>query len=342
MKSRNKIEQYLCRICVLAISIWFVGCSDKVQFVAQSSTQHFVQDFIPEYVDIVWVLNNQSPMSRIRESLVSEGSRFFQRLDGIAHQYQMAFLTADMLVAQGRFQPLGDPLLLTKSFGTVESRTNIFANNIINNLLINVRTGGQDKGFESLITGLTQNTSVLTLRENVPLVVVMVSDSDDRSVAPSGEDPVDHYVSQLLSLKGNNPDLLRVYAINYTNKTDLCASGNISADILDDGTNGRPDTFEDRYFRFANALGGQTANLCGSFADDINLDGLRLEKLKTRFTLDQVPDERTLRVSVLMDGTSIETPPYRYESSTNEIIFEVAPIEGSTISVTYLPASIRE
>lgn len=319
-------------LTVLALA----GCqSDNV--VATGNTQFFVQNLNPQYLDVLWVIDDRSPMFRVRDRLVSEAQRFFARLDAAAVTYRMGFISADMAFSRGRLKPDASPAILTKDSGlTVADRSAYFGS--ILSQIINLHTGAEDRGFEATLAALTQSFGV---RTGVPLVVVFISDADDHSVTPAGQPAVDYYESALLALKGGTREQLRVYSINYkalaagASPTDATRCATLfNADIDKAG-------FEDRYFELARRFAADqtnrnnaTADLCGSFADQINLNGLRLRELPKRFLLGSRPNLATLTVSVIVNSAEISAP-YTYDSATNEIVFTTAPPEGATIRVSY-------
>lgn len=314
--------------------VFSTSCSREEGFTQQGNAQTFVQDYNPPYVDILWMINDRSPMTRNQEKLFSELKSFFARLDSIPDQYRMAVVTHDMEISQGQLQPRGNPIILEKKLGvgTPELRANAFSDLL--SRAINLRTGATDRGLESTWVALNR---YFKPRTNVPLVLVLVSDSDDRSVLPSGEtDTVDFYRRAFLSLKANRPELLRVYSVNYLkdvvpSDSTRCAT-RYNADV-------DSAQFQDIYFRLARQLGGSqregvTADLCGSFASQIDLSGLALRDLPKRFLLDVKPRVDSIAVSVSVNGSRVEAP-WSYDQATNEIVFETAPPEGATINVTF-------
>jgi len=308
------------------------ACSQKENFTTSGSTRYFVQDFNPPYLDILWVIDDRSPMYFVRDHLVREAQNFFVRLDSIPDEYQMGITTMDTLRNRGALKPAGR--ILTKSTGTLSQRVAVFGNLL--SQLINLSTGAENTGFEAVLLSLNQH---FRPRPGVPLVLVFISDGDDfsdfRTVTQL--DPVDYLANQLLSLKGNQEDLVRVFSINYvphtsaTNFADIrCATRN-NADIDKAG-------FQDRYFRLATRLKGDKADLCSSFSQTINLSGLRLKELPRRFKVDaQVSSVDKLRVIVSDRNQNSLNIPWTYDSASREVVFSSAPPEGSSIQIFVSP-----
>lgn len=310
------------------------ACADKTQILQQTLSQKFTQDLNPPLLDILWVLDDRSQFYAApgRNNIISEAQKFFLRLDSSTSNYQMAFITADMMQAQGRLQPVSKPIVLKKDIGTVDQRVSLFSS-LLTQVAFNGRTGGVNKAFEAASVALT--TSFVP-RQNVPLVLVFLSDSDDHSAVPNSQAAVTYYAQKFLSLKENKNNLLKVYSINYVG---LQSGQTIS-------TNNRCVTlynaeidlsgFQDRFFQLANALEGSKGNICGAFSQQISLDGLKLKTLSNRFKLSSSVNPASLQVSVSYNGEIITHLTWTYDDSTQEIVFSEAPPEGSEIFVSYL------
>ena len=308
----------------IAVGIALSGCSDE-NFRVNGTTDVFVQDANPELLDILWVLDDRSPMFNARTNVLTEASRFFERLDSVPATDRMGVVTADMQFAMGRLQPVGAPLLLEKGRRDEatqrENRLLLFQSLL--SQIINLRTGAHVRAFEAAKTALTGE---FRPRQDVPLVLVFLSDSDDDSSLDGGQtDRVAQYGDFFASLKSEKPDLLRVYSLNYESlspgadwsekSAKRCATF-YSADIDMPG-------FRDDFFRLArrfvrpDALGA-TADLCGPFASNIDLNGLRL------------------RVRVIgANGAEVSPGSWQYDEARNMIVFDIAPPELSQVLATY-------
>lgn len=328
---------------LLAAVVILSACSQKESFTTSGSSRYFVQDFNPPYLDILWVIDDRSPMNLVRDHMIEEAQKFFVRLDSIPDDYQMGITTMDTLKNRGALKPSGT--VLTKSVGTLSQRVSIFGNLL--SQIINLQTGAENTGFQAVLLSLNQH---FRPRPGVPLVLVFISDGDDfsnfRSVTQL--DSVDYFANEVLALKNNQAELVRAFSINYisqsnsTNFADIrCATRN-NADIDKEGTGAIRSTgepwFQDRYFRLATRLNGDTADLCSSFSENINLSGLRLKELTRRFRLDfQVSDLEKLRVIVLDKNQNNLNIPWSFDSATQEVVFETAPPEGSSIQIFSSP-----
>lgn len=299
------------------------SCGSEEAFIETGVTDYFVQDFNPEMIDVLWVVDDRSQMSFYQSSnsnLIEEARKFFIRLDATAsRQYRMAFTNVS---GSTSLRPSANPAILTKNLGSVAERADYFRS--IFGQVLNLRTAAENNGFLSAYNVLS---STFVPTANVPLVVVFISDGDDKSSA-SG-DAVETFASALLSAKQNKSELLRVYSVNYTQSGQRCFT-HFLADIDQAG-------FQNRYFRLADRLGGATGDVCGSWSSQIDLSGLRLRELPKRFKLTKVPKDDSLRVSIVSPSRGYETFPFKYDATTNEVYFDTAPPEGSTVTCTYHP-----
>lgn len=330
-------------LAAIAVGIVLSGCANE-DFRVNGLTDAFIQDANPELLDILWVLDDRSPMYDARSNILTEASSFFQRLDTVSATYRMGVITADMQFAMGRLQPVGSPLLLEKGrkdeAAQRENRLTLFQS--ILSQVINLRTGASVRAFEAAKTALGNEFKP---RTEVPLVLVFLSDSDDDSLLEAGQtDRVSQYGDFFASLK-TSQDLLRVYSVNYTTlsagaswserQAKRCATF-YNADIDMPG-------FRNDFFRMATRFASPvatnvTADLCSSFSSNIDLNGLRLLVPKTVFPLTGKPLPATIKVRVIgKDGQEVNPGTWRYDITRNVIVFDVAPPELSQILVTYFP-----
>ena len=79
-----------------------------------------------------------------------------------------------------------------------------------------------------------------------------------------------------------------------------------------------------------------TTGICGAFSDNISLAGLRARELPKRFKLDVAIQPSTLRVVVSLNGEELDGLSWSFDETTNEVVFNQAPPEGSRIDISYL------
>jgi len=330
----NRIQKSFLWTGLFLLAVIFPSCSSEEKFTTEANTEFFIQNYNPEYVDILWMLDERSPMNNYAAGLTEQASQFFMRLDQATSQYRMGVVSADMQYAQGRLKLNNQPIVIQKNTGTLQSRTQIFKTLL--GKLINLNTSAQGKGIQSVVTSLAR---YFIPRNNVPLVLVFVTDTDDHSdAAPGGQNTLDYYEQLLVNIKGGKRDLIKVYSMDYMplngaarTTANRCATFyNAEIDVLG-------AAYEDRYFKLADRFGGVKTDLCKPFASLIDLSGLRLQALPRVFHLTDTPRPDSIQVVVALNGQDV-TGPWFYDVSENMIVFQEAPPEGSTIQVTFVKA----
>jgi hypothetical protein len=302
-----------------------VSCGNQDSIKKNNLVESIIQGYNPENLDILWVIDDRSPLNYIRTHLTNETSLFFQRLDQTPRDYRMAFTN----VNDGRLLPNASTLL-TPNVGTIADRTNLFSSFI--SQVINLNTAAWNRGFQSAYNALLTHFAP---RLGVPLVLVFISDTDDYSQTPNNIDSVAYYSNLFLQMKGNQANLVRAYSINYRplvagetiNPSNRCTTNYYNADI------DRPE-FKDSYYRMATVLGGSKADLCSTFNNQIDLTGLRLTELPKEFTLKGNPS-KIIAVTVTDTTNHALTIPWFYIPETRKLVFQTAPPEGAAIQVVY-------
>jgi len=324
----------------LAVLVAVSGCANDTAFVSQSLTEFFVQDFNPPHLDVLWIVDDRSPMTTNQVKLVDNAKAFFQRISAVSSDYRMAFITMDMDFHPAKLQPLANPTILTPGIGTQAQRLQTFGN--IMSQIINLNTSAFNKGLSASLQALS---TTFVPRPNVPVVLVYLSYSDDSSQLPAGEsNAVSYFKNQLLAKVGGREDLLRVYAINYVDLPSGVSANTLAslpyrcAQPYQNAIDG--SSYEARYFNLASTLSGASADLCSQsalsqgFGEAIDLSGLRLKELPRRFQLKTQTPARNLTVVVQKAGQTLAIP-WVLDEITHEVVFDYAPAEGSTIQVTY-------
>jgi hypothetical protein len=318
-----------------------ISCQSHDEFTPISKNDFFIQDFNPQTLDILWVIDDRSPMSSQRTRIINYAKAFFTKLDSVARDYQMGFTTMDPQFNQGQLKP--NSLILKYNYGSTEARANVVGDFMINQF--NLSTGASNAGLQMSVNALENHFPV---RDGVPLVVIYMSYTDDHSALPAGEtDAVAYFKTKLLEIKGNDPDLIRVYAINYE-KYPVGTPSPVPQSTKDryrciDQQNPDIDraTFQDKFFRLAAELGGEKGDICASdfesgFASQIDLTGLQLKVLPKRFRLSKTVNSPSSIDVTVYRGSQIFPIGWHLDSATNEIVFDTTPEQGTTIQVIYL------
>lgn len=335
---RKTLLRSLFTLCILPV---LASCGASETFTASSRTETFVQDYNPDYLEVLWMVDDRSPMRRYQSRLVAEAQTLFTRLEasvGPLGQTKVGVTSTDGRVGKiGLMKPIGSPVLITTGMGDLAERVRVFGNILFP--LINLQTDAVNSGIAASLKALS--SAPFSTDPRVPLVLVYLSYGDDDSEVPAGTaDPVEHFAQGLLALKNGNQNLLRVYAANYLPLpagTPPTAATRCAKDT-DNEIDISPATYEDRYFRLARRLGGSTADLCqAGFASSFDLGGVKLKTLPDFVTLQGRPRPETINVSFSSLGRQVSGPQWRYSEATRTITFSEVPPEGVSIIVTYLP-----
>ncbi len=333
---KSLLKQTIAAVCVALVS---VSCANKDGFSSAKTTETFVQDYNPSYLEVLWVIDDRSPMANYRDALVAEAKNFFSRLDaslGESGQYRMGIVSTDGRFRKGQLKPVNSPMVLKRGDGSLTERVNLFGNILFP--LLNLSTDAFNKGFDASLTALTGTQFASDSR--VPLVLVYLSYGDDQSATSDGSEAVEFYAQKLLALKNGKNDLIRVYSVNYeplpvgTAPTPATRCALLNGNQIDVD----PANYQDRYFRLANRLSGEKADLCrAGFSDALDLSGLRLKTLPKVFSLQGYPDVSTMTVTITdKSGAVVTGYPYSYDAANRQVVFTNTPPEGTSIVVTYL------
>ncbi len=337
----KQINQIAVALVWVAVSLFATACANKDSLIQTGYTDDYTQDLNPPYVDVLWMINDKSPMSSALPKLKPEATDFFKRLDAASQSYRMAFASADMEVHPAVLRPVDAPAVLTKestSNNSVDDRAAYFSS--ILGRYINLSTGAKELGLSSVKAILETK---FVPRANVPLVVIFVSDSYDAESMTAGVNKVDYYEAALLAMKGGNRKLIRVYSVNYkympsgqNNETRCATRYNADADVV-----GAVNAYHELAKRFAVDTANPdqaTGVLCQPFSSNIDITGLKMKDPAVRFALKKTPKLDTLKVSVFKRGTDeLYDIKWSYDATTNEIVFVSAPPEGSNIRINYFP-----
>ncbi len=311
-----------------------VSCSNKDDFAQNPTTDYFVQNSNPNYLDVLWMIDDRSDLSyyaSTRNQVLSQAQTFFTRLDQTANiNYRMGIVDGNA-GSNGALLPIPNGQILTKGLGTVTQRVDAFTSII--GQIINLDTSATMSGLENALSALT---STFVPRTGVPLVLVFISDTQDHSVVPAGAsttDPVTYYSNAYLQAVGGNQSMLQVFNVNYVpGETSFCATSQQNDD--------NPSNYENNFWQVATALGGQSVDLCGAWGSTISLQGLAQGTLNTTFQLSANPNLNKITITIFdASGNSYPVPTYTINSTTDLLTFSTPPAANTTIEVQYFPAN---
>ena len=263
-------------------------------------------------VDILFVVDNSGSMSSNQTNLKNNFGDFMSVFVSAGVDYHVALITTD----QSEFVGSVITSATTDPVTAFEDQVD----------LIGYSGWAIEKGlwfaYESTTTGdAAPGSSTGFFRTDARLVIVYVSDEPDGSTSLSyggGSTTMapSDYSSSLLSLK-TSPDLIVAHAVAGDYPSGCTSNGGAQ--------------FGDGYYDVVNDLGGTFMSICA--ADwSVTMDTLARESMAIMsFSLTDYPIEDTITVEV--DGVS--STDWSYDSSSNTVIFNTAPTDGSAINVTY-------
>ncbi len=283
------------------------GLGDYERWVNDLFTQDGTVD-----VDILFVIDNSGSMGSNQTNIKNNFDTFMNAFTAAGVSYQIALITTDSSDFVGDVITNSTPDPITEFNNQIDS--------------IGTRGSAYEKGlwyaYESTTVGdASSSSSTGFLRSSARLVVVYVSDEADYSHQTYGSGgsttmlPSD-YVSSLRSLKSST-DLIVAHAIAGDYPSGCTANGGAQ--------------FGDGYYDVVNDLSGTFMSICASDWST-TMDTLARESIAlSAFPLSEVAIEETIEVTV--DG--VLSADWTYSALENSVSFNIAPADGSSISITY-------
>lgn len=260
-------------------------------------------------VDILFVVDNSGSMSSNQTNLKNNFEAFMNAFVSAGVSYQIAIITTD------------DSNFVGPVINSVTPDPLIEFNNQVDS--IGTRGSAQEKGLwfahESTTTG--DASSPEFMRSDARLVIVYVSDEPDRSsniYGGGGSSTMTHtdYTASLLALKSS---------------TSLIVAHAIAGDYPGGCTANGSAEFGEGYYEVVRDLGGTFMSIC-SEDWSITMDTLARDSIMmSGFPLTEKAIEATIQVKV--NGTTSSS--WRYEEDSNTIVFDIVPVEGSDIEISY-------
>lgn len=306
------------------LEVWSTDCADETSMLAingwpggtdltcDSAPAAHSEAFVgqpAQPTDVLFVVDNSESMLDEQKKLAGNFASFIQSANALAIDYRVAVTTTDMDVDQGTLQ--GDhPIVKPGSWKD-------FMDNVI------VGTGGSmnERGLAAATASLSSPHAFAPwMRDEALLVLVFVSDEDDKSPGPAAD-----YYQGFVDLKGGDPGAVLVHAI--------VGPLDGSCDEADPGF---------RYADVAELGGGSVASICDeSFADTLLDFGDRTFASKTQFVL--AGPAWPGSVSVIVDGVACETG-WHLEADARTVRFDpdaaCLPADGAPVEIAYAPACL--
>lgn len=234
-------------------------------------------------------------------------------------------------------------------FRVLTPSTPNLVSNFINNATQGINGYGDERSLQSFRTALESPLNAGFVRPDGFLAVIILTDEDDFSrdsttatesyESSANLHPISSYVSFLDDLTSSTASQ-RNYSVNTISVN--------SQACLDSIFNGW-QKIGVRVGQLADATGGVKGNLCGDFAQELDLISQSIVALSTQFYLgNKKPIPSTIQVWV--NGTWVpeasQNPQtnggWTYVSETNSLVFTgiYVPPQGAQISVSFDPESI--
>jgi hypothetical protein len=338
-------------------SLFFLmACGGKLPgFRVQEKSDSFQQaSATSSDVDLLFVMDNSGSMQDEQDGLADNFETFITEFASRSLDFHIGIISTDnrttasvwsRTTVGGSYYGIyndGVGSLLSKysSYRYLSSATPDFVTKFQNNIRIGITGSGYEMPISTAIKSIEISDSSSEwnygfFRSSAFLAVIMVTDedeavsnSDDRSVSintTTMNSRISQLKSSLDTLKGD-ASKYAVYAIAAPSLAECTTAYKEGTAVI----------------AAANAMGGEVANICSSFATTLNTIGSKILSMATRFKLVQPPEGD---IEVYVNGASYpkdttHTNGWDYISSSQEIEFygTYVPDAGSSIKVVYVPS----
>lgn len=290
------------------ISVALQGTSDAVG--SQSDT--FMQ--ANGLTDILLVIDNSCSMGDEQAALASNFAAFISSATMSTGDWHIGVVTTDTGERGQLRRAPGEPTVLIPSTPSV---ANVFANRVS----VGINGSGFEQPFECMQLALSEpqrsGANAGFLRTDAFLAVVVVTDAMEQSPSSVGS-----YLATLRSVKGGRGDRSSLSVVGpFSPQSSTC-----STEGLDDG----------RYHSAITQSAGVESDICTqNWAMD--LQAISRSVFASRRAFELTGTARGMGdIVVTVDGQVVTN--WTYDPANNAIVFNPAPLTGSTIGVTYRTA----
>ncbi|MGE4130075.1 MAG: hypothetical protein AB7F86_00470 [Bdellovibrionales bacterium] len=361
---------------VLTLISTSVGCGNggtSYSLLADGETFYGSSTKADTKIDVLWVIDNSGSMASSQTNLANNFPSFINSFSQKGFDFTMAVTTTDAYLALSPmwdsyfnlnpkpFYYEGLPMANKAKFrdGVGSTHSGVFVldpntPNLQNVFVTNVMQGtngrGDERSLQSIEAALKSPLNSGFIRQNAFLAVIIVTDEDDFSNSTqtayqsyvSQLTPLSYYTDMLDGLTNSNAET-RHYSVNTISiNTQTC---------LNSINNGGGQKIGQRVGQMADLTDGIKGDICGNFADELDLISKKIASAASEFFLgaNKKPIPETIRVFV--DGVEIpnaDTNPandggWRYNATANSITFTgqtYLPAQGSAINVTFDPQEL--
>lgn len=281
-------------------------------------SDRFVQEAEP--VDVLWVIDNSSSMAQEQARVAAAIRSFFDWFTTLNLDYHMGVITTDVVNPVYSGQLVGAPIYL-------DSTTPNAAAELAEAIEVGTEDMGDESGLAALELALSEPArsgyNAGFLRENAHLAVVFLSDEPEFSAQDSA-----HYITFLQGIKADPDDIL-VSAIVGDYGTGCSATCDGTTQDAQPG---------DKYIDVVTAYNGVYGSICTcDLAPVLDEIGMETTRYIRSFVLSDVPTDPA--AIVVYVNSEVAATGWTWVELTNEIVFDVPPINGSEVVVRY-PAAL--
>jgi hypothetical protein len=332
-RSRLNNMMNIATLPTLLLAAGLFGSCSKQDFNLSPASENFAQSVkYAKDIDVLWMIDTSGSMDKRQALLQAEVPGFMSALNQTGLNYQMAVTTMDMSSTgeHGKFlaQP-GTPSVLT-----------VDTPNLGSVLAERIRVGGGgsplNRGEEAMKAALTLATTPASsfnqgfLRPNSLLVVIFLSDEDDKSAQ-------DNYAAYLDSIRPPLASGERSWVANFMG----VVPDQVSCPSSDWGFSSAGL----RFMALADASGGLTESICDAdLKRALTNVKARVLEVVTEYPLSSKPMVSTIKVTV--DGNNVVSDAvngWTYLATANAIRFHgtAIPRAGADIHVDFTPDGIH-
>lgn len=353
MRQTKILFQHQYKVAAIALYIFAIGCSNPSRtFSVLEESELFKQDTViaTPAVDVLFVIDNSTSMASSQTALSNNFAAFINKFNTLGYDYQIGVTTTDAYkVLTSTAVDKVDKYSRLKDGHTgaptgvriITPQTPNINDVFIKNILQGIGGSGDERGLQSLKSALSEPLNASIHRPGVFLAIVIVTDENDFSwngstQKKSATDPALHtvssYVDYLKTFTNTTTDELNFNVSTVGVFSSACASS-LSRNILT------------RYRDIADATQGIKANICGNFADELDIITSQIIKLTAVFKLSRKPIENSIRVEVNnMSIPNEETNGWTYRASDNSVVFHGSsiPAANSAIKIDFDPVDLSQ
>jgi hypothetical protein len=305
-----------------------MGCGKDPNFAVEERSTTFGQQYtFNNKIDVLWVIDQSDSMLVHRQNLANQIGFFVDILVQKKMDFQMAVTTMNMGSTGEKGNFIGSQKVLLGSDPNVKT---LFAQSIMSGSSGSALSRGLEATKAALQPALLSSGNQGFLRTDAKLVVIFISDDNDRSAGT----PVD-YMMFLDTVKPSFPYGVRGWTSSFIGITDptMCTTGG-----------GAPNV-GDRFIDMAEETNGASENICSStLVQALENIRSRLMNQITEFHLDRDPAIESIQVSI--NGVSIPNNSengWTYEATGRVIRFHgsAVPPADAEVRIAFQPLGSR-